>query len=70
MPIGPGKYDDLCTAARESANAEGCALIVINGAKGHGFSVQLEHLEDLIKLASALREIADAAEREYHEINS
>lgn len=70
MPIGPGKYDDLCTAARESANAEGCALIVINGAKGHGFSVQLEHLEDLVKLASALRVVADALEGHSNEINS
>lgn len=36
----PGKYDDLCTMVREAAEAEGVLLIVINGNKGGGFSVQ------------------------------
>jgi hypothetical protein len=36
----PGKYDDLCTVVREATNAEGVILIVINGNKGNGFSVQ------------------------------
>ena len=40
MPLGGGKYDDLCTAAREKAAAEAVVLIVVGGKKGHGFSVQ------------------------------
>lgn len=39
-PDNPGKYDDLCTMVREAAQAEGVILIVINGNKGAGFSVQ------------------------------
>ena len=37
---GPGKYDDLCTQAREAAEAQAVVLIVMNGNKGSGFSVQ------------------------------
>lgn len=40
MPIGPGKYDDLCTYAREQSNAAAAIVIVVGGDKGHGFSVQ------------------------------
>lgn len=36
----PGKYDDLCTMVREATQAEGVLLIIINGNKGGGFSVQ------------------------------
>ena len=37
---GPGKYDDACTVARESVQADGAVLIIYNGNKGSGFSVQ------------------------------
>jgi hypothetical protein len=40
MPTGPGKYDHLCTYVREQANAEGAAVIVFNGSRGSGFSLQ------------------------------
>jgi hypothetical protein len=40
MPIGAGKYDPECTAARESAQAEAVLLIVLNGNRGAGFSLQ------------------------------
>lgn len=36
----PGKYDDLCTLARTAAEADGVILIIMNGNKGGGFSVQ------------------------------
>lgn len=36
----PGKYDELCTEAREKAKAIGAVLIILSGNKGHGFSVQ------------------------------
>jgi hypothetical protein len=40
MPVGSGKYDALCTAARQQADAEVVLLIVLNGNKGSGFSMQ------------------------------
>jgi hypothetical protein len=40
MPIGPGVYDSLCTAAREGAKAKGVVLIVVEGEHGSGFCVQ------------------------------
>lgn len=41
MSAGPGKYDDVCTQAREAAHAQGAALIIIGGQRGSGFSVQM-----------------------------
>ena len=35
--IGPGKYDDACTAARVMTSAEVAILIVLGGDKGSGF---------------------------------
>ncbi len=40
MPLGPGKYDELCTQARVKAKADGAVVIIINGERGSGFSVQ------------------------------
>lgn len=40
MGIGPGKYDELCTMAREGAQAEGAVVIIFKGTRGSGFSVQ------------------------------
>ena len=36
----PGKYDDLCTMVRQAAQAQGAIVIIVNGDKGNGFSVQ------------------------------
>jgi hypothetical protein len=63
MAIGPGKYDELATAARESARAEGVILIVIDGERGSGFDVQLPpallpHVPEL------MRELAAAIDRD------
>lgn len=54
MPIGPSKYDDLCTAVREKVNAEGAVIIVIRGSRGSGFACQvtlptMEVLPDLLE---------------------
>jgi hypothetical protein len=38
--IGPGKYDDLCTHAREQAAADAAILIIVGGKQGPGFCVQ------------------------------
>lgn len=61
MPVGPGKYDDLCTYVREQAKAAGAIVIVIGGAKGAGFSVQAPPIVTL-KLPALLRELAKQIE--------
>ena len=40
MPAGPGKYDDAATLVRKRTGAAGVVLLVVNGSKGSGFSVQ------------------------------
>lgn len=61
---GPGKYDDLCTHVREATGADAVVLIVLNGSKGSGFSVQviagtpLELPKLLEQVAAAMRDPA------------
>lgn len=59
--IGPGKYDAEATAARQSAEAKGVVLIVAQGNRGSGFSVQAP-LELILGLPRMLRELADGIE--------
>jgi hypothetical protein len=63
MALGPGKYDDLCTEAREKSKGRGAILIILEGGKGMGFSVQAQ-IEDLLKLPNILRFIADGIEED------
>jgi hypothetical protein len=58
MAVGPGRYDDLCTEAREKAKALGVILIVIDGEHGMGFSCQATP-EVMITLPDMLRHMAD-----------
>jgi hypothetical protein len=61
MALGPGKYDDLATEARIGAGARGVVVIVIDGDRGSGFSVQAdEPLSDA--LPRLLRNLADQIE--------
>ena len=65
MSIGPGKYDEVCTQARISADALAVALIVLGGNKGSGFSVQcVERANDkvMVELPKLLRSMADQIE--------
>jgi len=57
MPLGPGKYDSLCTKVREEAKARGVIVIVIEGKEGSGFSCQTD-LITLDKLPDMLESIA------------
>lgn len=57
MPIGPGKYDDLCTKAREEAGAEGAMLIIFGGKHGGGFSAQLP-VTLTVDIPKILRDVA------------
>lgn len=61
---GPGKYDDACTAARETTKAVACVLMVINGNQGSGFSVQTLNSDVILRLPSLLRNMADQMEAE------
>lgn len=56
MEEGPGKYDDVCTLVRETTKAQAAVVLVLNGDRGSGFSVQAHHeierqvLADLLEL--------------------
>ena len=60
---GPGKYDDVCTHAREETKADGVVLMILNGEHGDGFSVQLPPLV-LLNLPNILRMMADQIQEE------
>jgi hypothetical protein len=60
---GPGKYDDIATQARESTNATAVVLVVYNGDKGSGFSVQSES-DDWIRI---LPDILEAMAKQIRE---
>ena len=62
MALGPGKYDDLCTAARMMGRAESVVVIVLNGERGSGFSVQTTDPDFHRKLPRLLRDTADQIE--------
>lgn len=61
--IGPGKYDDICTSAREQAQASGAILIIVDGKLGSGFACQTD-LKTLLMLPELLRELADQIEKD------
>lgn len=61
MPVGPGKYDDLCTHVREAADADG-AIVIIFAPTGFGFSVQAS-MDVQLTLPTILREVADQIEQ-------
>lgn len=58
MPIGPGKYDAVCTTARLATNAKAAIVIVLEGDKGNGFSVQSEGPLNPLVIAMALETVA------------
>ena len=58
MPVGPGKYDDLCTYVREKSNAAGAIVLIIGGDKGQGFSVQVANPLIIAKLPEMLETMA------------
>lgn len=39
---GAGKYTNELTSVRQATQADGALLIILNGNKGHGLSLQLE----------------------------
>ncbi len=61
MPMGPGRYDDLCTYVREQAKARAAIVIVLDGEKGNGFSCQAD-LPTTSSLPGILRNVASEIE--------
>jgi hypothetical protein len=61
MPLGPGKYDDVCTMVSERVGITdrggGVVLIVLNGNKGNGFACQAD-LRTTLLLPDMLEDIA------------
>jgi len=57
--MGPGRYDDECTMAREATKAHTIFLIVFGGEKGDGFSAQTADPVFMDSTPALLRFIAD-----------
>jgi hypothetical protein len=63
MPLGPGKYDDICSQVRrqvgiaDEGQSGGVVVIVFGGNKGHGFSCQAD-LETTLALPDVLESVA------------
>src|SRR3954471_8087554 len=67
MTIGAGKYDGLCGLVRRKAKALAAVVIVLDGTKGSGFSVQVlegAHIGVIEGLPELLRQMADEIERD------
>lgn len=63
MTIGKGKYDDLATYVRETAEAEGVLLLVLRGKLGTGF-VTHGNLVVQLSVPGLLRDMADEIEKD------
>ncbi len=61
MARGAGKYDHLATYVREQTAASAVVLIVVEGDKGPGFSVQAD-ADVVLSLPVLLRRLADGIE--------
>jgi hypothetical protein len=66
MTTGPGRYDDICTVARESAQARAAIVLIFEGNRGNGFSMQVEGTPNMRRmlrdLPAILRGMADEIE--------
>lgn len=64
MPVGPGKYDEVATLARELTGGHTVVLLVLGGSRGQGFSVQTIDPTMARALPELLRTIANDIERD------
>lgn len=69
MPVGPGRYDNECMQALHSTKAEGVLLVVINGDRGHGFSLTTSSPEIVAGLPHLLRSVAEEIEATNNDAN-
>lgn len=63
MPMGMGKYDDLCETAHVAAKATLTLLIIVGGEKGDGFTATCSDLRYLELIPGILRQVADDIEK-------
>ena len=64
MTHGAGKYDLECTAVLEATDAQTTVVIVVDGDRGTGFSLSSVRPEDMVRLPTLLRFVADTIERD------
>lgn len=67
MSLGAGNYDDECHEVMVKTEAEGVALVVINGKKGGGFSINIlpeRAMAMYPKLPELFRAVADEIDGE------
>lgn len=57
MPMGGGKYEKALAIAARRAHATSAVLIILDGKRGPGFSIQAT-LEQLAALPEILEEVA------------
>lgn len=68
MPLGPGKYDELCSYVLEKSKALAAIVIVVSGNRGSGMGVK-EDFElaggryHILRLPKVLRKIAEEIEK-------
>jgi hypothetical protein len=65
--IGPGKYDELCLQIKESTQARGVLLVVLDGNQGSGAPCKMDAAVVSI-LPNFLRQVADEMERDTFKI--
>lgn len=64
MPTGAGKYDIHCSRILSEEDADAVVVMVINGHKGNGFSVNSADPVLALHLPAILREMADSIEQD------
>ena len=64
MPIGPGKFDSLCTHAREQSGGVAAAVVILSEDGCGGLSVQCP-ADYQRHLVAIFRNVADTIEREF-----
>jgi hypothetical protein len=70
MPIGPGKYDDLCTHVRRATTGDVVIVIVAGGTRGSGLSMQSTSIANSLAVVPILRRVADDIEADVRTIAS
>jgi len=68
-PPGPGGYDDVASVVWDATRADGVIVVVFNGDKGTGFSVQAPLLL-VNEIPAILRSMADQIERKSQKMDA
>ena len=66
--LGPGKYDEEASSVMNATKGALVAVIVVNGDRGTGFSVQCVDPRLLVNMPNVLRSIAGSIEKDAQEM--